>query len=412
MGLWYRRPTRMAKGARAEMLNQALIDRVSTDIGSALRRRPAHEARLAGVLRALSPYSPTIHAAAAEATATLTRRGSFDRCLYMACVRALAETNDRKTADLIGEALLAAEDAGGLSTLCAAAFVKEPSLAEPLARVATSRHPHVSFAAEIARASRGECDGTHLTAIAPKIKESHRISMCVDIFVPLSRGSYLPSHVTPALAVLRDAERHLGRWLVLAEVATHAQDPKPLLEAQEKAKNGPSSARSAWTLVGWALSGDQAPPSTRPTVELVARLSDRPSADRDTTFLFRLAAAGAPSARPMLEGAVKTLPIVDELGVRAAGFLLRDHERTDLRDALVTAAKTAKREDLRGMAMAMLWDAGEREVALSLAKPAQRSRSLPTAAWAGLVRLADEQKWEHPLVDEPTFRRLQWGWVE
>ena len=402
----------MAKGVRAEVLNKTLVDRVSTDIASALRRRPAHEQRLAGVIRALTPWSPTIHAAVAEATTTLIRRGSFDRCLFNACVRALAESNSKKTANLIGKALLATEDAGGLSTLCAAAFVAEPSLAEALARVATSRHPHIAFGAEIARAARGECDGTHLTAIAPKIKESHRISMCVEIFVPLSRGSYLPANVTPALAVLRDAERHLGRWLVLAEVATRADDPKPLQEAQEKAKNGPSSARSAWTLVAWSLAGGDPPPSTRPTVELVARLSDRPSADRDTTFLFRLAAAKAPSARPMLEGAVKTLPITDEAGVRASLFLLRDHERSDLRDALVAVAKTSKREDLRGMAMAALWDAGEREVALGLAKAAQRSRSLPTAAWAGLIRLADEQKWEHPVVDEPAFRRLQWGWVE
>jgi len=402
----------MAKGARAEVLNSALVDRVSADIGSALRRRPAHETRLAGVIRATTPLSPAIRAAVANATSTLIRRGSFDRCLYMACVRALAETSDKKAANLIGKALLSSEEAGGFSTLCAASFVKEPSLAEPLARIATSRHPHLSFAAEIARAARGECDGTHLTAIAPKIKESHRISMCVELFVPLSRGEFLPTNVTPALAVLRDAERHLGRWLVLAEVATHSKDPGPLLEAQEKAKNGPSSARSAWTLVAWALSRDATPPSTRPTVELVARLSDRPSADRDTTFLFRLAAGRAPSARPMLEGAVKSNPITDEVGVRAASFLLRDHGRTDLRDALVAVAKTAKREDLRGMAMAALWDAGEHEIAHGLAKSSIRSRSLPTAAWAALVEAASEQNWEHMLVDEPTFRRMQWGWIE
>ncbi|MFW5739197.1 MAG: hypothetical protein ACOC1F_02405 [Myxococcota bacterium] len=402
----------MAKGARAEMLNQALVDRVSADIGSALRRRPAHEPRLAGVIRALAPLSPAIQAAVADATATLIRRGSFDRHLYMGSIRALADSPHKKAASLVGNALLGAEDAGGLSTLCAAGFVKDGGLADALARVATSRHPHVAFAAEIARAARGECDGTHLMAIAPKIKESHRIAMCVEVFVPHSRAESLPSHVAPALTVLRDAERHLGRWLILAEVATRAQDPKPLLEAQEKAQNGPSSARSAWTLVAWALDGKNPPPPTRPTVELVARLSDRPSADRDTTFLFRLAAAGAPSARTMLEAAVKTMPIADEIGVRSACFLLRDHERRDLRDALVAVAKTAKREDLRGMAMAALWDAGHRDAALTLAKSAQRSRSLPTAAWAGLVRLAEEQNWDRLLVDEPTFRRLQWGWVE
>lgn len=402
----------MVIGAGDEVLGSTLVDRVSADIGSALRRRPAHERRLAGTIRATTPFSPTLREAVADATMTLIRRGSFDRCLYKACVRALAEGGGEEAASAVGMALQATEDAGGLATLSAASFVKNPSLAGPLAKVATSRHPHLAFAAEVARAARGECDGTHLTAIAPKIKESHRIAMCTDLFVPLSRGDHLPSNVTPALAVLRDAERHLGRWLVLAEVATRAGDSNPLRQAQEKAKNGPSSARSAWSLVRWALSKETAPPTTRPTVELIARLSDRPSADRDTTFLFRLAMAGAPSVRPMLENAVKNLPIAEEIGVRAAIFLLRDFGRTDLHDALVAAAKSAKREDLRGMAMAALWDAGHQDVALSLAASSLRSRSLPTAAWATFVQTANELGWKHMLVDEPTFRRLQWGWIE
>ncbi len=402
----------MANGASGELLNKALVDRVSADIGSALRRRPAHEPRLAGIVRTLTPHSTTLREAVTAGTETLIRRGSFDRCLFMACIRTLGELDEQRAGELVGKALLATEESGGFSTLCAASFVRGPVVAEPLAKVATSRHPHLAFVAEVARAARGECDGTHMTAIAPKIKESHRITMCVEVFVPLSRGDFLPPSVAPALAVLRDAERHLGRWLVLAEVATRAKDPGPLAEALDRAKEGPSSARAAWTLVAWALSGDPNPPTARPTVELVARLSDRPSADRDTTFLFRLAAARASTCRPMLEGTIKTLPLADDVAVRAAGFLVRDHDRKDLRDALVSTAKTSKREDLRGMAMAALWDAGERQLAVSLAKPASRSRSLPTAAWAGLVQAADEHKWEHMLVDEASFRRMQWGWIE
>src|SRR5690606_37108490 len=143
-----------------------------------------------------------------------------------------------------------------------------------------------------------ESNGAHLTAIAPMIKESHRISLCVDLFVPLARSAPIPVHVGPALGVLRGAERHLGRWLVLADVAVKAGDEGPLVEATQKAQIGPTSARAAWSLVAWALSETKAsidpnalpvpPPLTRPTVELVARLSDRPSADRDTTFLFRM----------------------------------------------------------------------------------------------------------------------------
>ena len=404
--------SRMAKGARADTVGRDVADRVEADIASALRRRPAHETKLAGVVRALCPHSAAIRNAVTEATATLVRRGSYARPLYQAAIRSVAESGSKRGATILGKALTSSEEAGGFATLCAASFNRDGSLAAPLAKVATSRHPHISFGAEIARSARGECDGTHLTAIAPKIKESHRITMCVEIFVPLSRGDYLPPSVAPALAVLRDAERHLGRWLVLAEVATRAQDPEPLLEAQGKARNGPGSARSAWTLVAWALSNGDEPPATRPTVELVARLSDRPSADRDTTFLFRLAAVGAASARPMLESLTKTGPLQDEVALRSACFLARDHGRQDLQAAILTCAKTAKRDDLRGLAIAALWDAGAHDQALSLAAGALRSRSLSTVAWAALVRAAEENHWEHALIDEASFRRIQWGWVE
>jgi hypothetical protein len=114
----------------------------------------------------------------------------------------------------------------------------------------------------------------------------------------------------------------------------------------------------------------------------------------------------------MLEASVKTLPLPDEVAIRAAGYLLRDHDRGDLREALIAAAKTSKREDLRGMAIAVLWDAGEREIAATLAQSALRSRSLPTAAWAALVHAAQQHHWEQQLVNEPSFRRMQWGWVE
>ena len=77
------------------------------------------------------------------------------------------------------------------------------------------------------------------------IKESHRIALCVELFVPLARSAPVPVHVGPALAVLRGAERHLGRWLVLADVAAKAGDLGPLEEAVSKSQVGPSSARSA-----------------------------------------------------------------------------------------------------------------------------------------------------------------------
>ncbi|MCU0693657.1 MAG: hypothetical protein MUF54_19895 [Polyangiaceae bacterium] len=402
----------MATGDQTEILGSDVVERVRSDIATALRRRPAHEVRLAGVVRALAPHSVGIRDGVRDAVEMLVRRGSYDRPLYVGLVRAMAESGTDGAAQLLAKAVAANEDAGGFATLSAACFEDGSELADALARVAASRHPHVAFAAEIARSARGESNGMHLTGIAPKIKEAHRISLCVELFLPLSRYHRLPTHVAPALRVLRDTERHLGRWLVLAEVATHANDPAPLEEATHRAKNGSSGARAAWSLVAWALSGSAEPPSTRPTVELVARLSDRPSADRDTTFLFRLAAARAPCARPMLESLTKTAPLTGEVGVRAASHLARDHGRADLLPAIESLAKVSKREDLRGMAIAALWDAGTRDRALDLARQAARSRSLPSAAWAALVRAAAEQAWAQPVIEEATFRRMQWGWLE
>ena len=402
----------VTKGDRLEVLGRDVVERIEAELSVALRRRPLNEAKLAGVIRALAPFSQGLRNAVAEATPMLVKRESFDRPLYNACIRSLADTDSKHAAPLLAKALLANDDAGGFPTLSASCFVREPILSAPLARLASTRHPHVAFAAELARAARGDSEGVHLVAIAPKIKESHRIALCVEVFVPLARAAKLPPSAAPAIAVLRDAERHLGRWLVLAEVATRAADPAPLTEARNKSKDGPSSARSAWALVAWSLSGDPAAPATRPTVELVARLSDRPSADRDTTFLFRLAAARSTAARPMLEGALKANPPADEVGVRAALYLLRDHARADLIPALEATARTAKREDLRGLAVAALWDAGSRELAIDLAEGALKSRSIQTAAWASLVIAAGSQKWDRPLIDEPTFRRIQWGWLE
>jgi hypothetical protein len=160
-----------------------------------------------------------------------------------------------------------------------------------------------------------------------------------------------------------------------------------------------------------------ASPATRPTVELVARLSDRPSADRDTTFLFRMARARAASCKPMLEALVKAAPLADEVAVRAASFLARDHGRADLRDALVECATTAKRDELRGLAVAALWDSGgpgARQRARDMADELVASRCLSSVAWGALVRAAHTRA-EDPdalVITETPFRWIQWGWLE
>jgi hypothetical protein len=345
-------------------------------------------------------------------------------------LRALAEAQDRQAASLLRLAL-AGDEAGGAAALSAACFSRDPELSPLLAKIAASRQSHLSFGAELARVARGESNGALLAQLAPMIKESHRISMCVELFVPLVRAMPVAKHVGPALSVLRGAERHLGRWLVLAEVAVKAGDLSPLEEARSRAASGPSSSRAAWSLVAWALAETDSsvrgaaappPPTTRPTLELIARLSDRPSADRDTTFLFRMARSGAASAKPMLETLVRSLPLGDETGLRAALYLARDRGRDDMREALAQAAAGCKREELRGMAAAALWDAcagsgDSSETMRARAKGAAdellSSRVVANMAWGALIRAASKSNANgEPLLAETPFRWIQWGWLE
>jgi hypothetical protein len=421
--------------ARAEILDKATRGRFEAELEIALKRKSGHEGKLGGALRAVALLSPALRARMTDAAATMVRRKSFARELYVACIRAVAEADDRHVAPLLRVAL-SCDDAGGNAALSAACFSTDAELGPILAKVAASRQSHLAFGAETARVVRGESNGAHLTSLAPMIKESHRISLCVDLFVPLARTGPHALRAAPALTVLRGAERHLGRWLVLAEVAAKSGDPTPLEEARAHGGVGPSSARAAWSLVGWALSqrtGLAVPkafsnggpwsgprgvaPETRPTVELVSRLSDRPSADRDTTFLFRMAQARVPSAKPMLEMLAKATPLSDEVAVRAALCLAKDYGRDDLRKALVEVASGPRREELRGLATAALWDLGIVDRARELASELSSSKIIGNVAWATLVRAASlrarpGEPHDSSVVSEIPFRWIQWGWLE
>lgn len=397
------------KSEQGELLGAEPVERLEAVVLAALRRKPAHEPQLTGALRALAPYSGRLIRLLGKVVETLVKRASFERPLYAGTVRALAEL-DPAAAALELERALAGDEAGGLPTLSAASLVSVARLADPLARVASSRHPHLAFAAEVARIARGESGGERISSLAPKIKESHRISLCVDVFVPLLRSPALPVAIAPALAVLRDAERHLGRWLVFGEIAARAGDPTPLEEARDRASSGPSSARAAWALVAWALAGEGDAPTARPTVEIVSRLSDRPSADRDPTFLYRLAEARVAVARPMLESLSRG-PLRTDVAIRSAMYLARDHGRDDLRTALGVLADSSKKDALRGIAAAALYDLGERERPAGLTEALVQSRQLCTSTWGALLRAAQAGGLDR-LVSEPTYRRVQLGWLE
>ncbi|MDP9033244.1 MAG: hypothetical protein M3O50_00425 [Myxococcota bacterium] len=417
--------------ARTELLEKSARMRFEQEVDAALKRRPSNEARLAGALRAVASLSPALRAAMGEATSVLIRRGTRQRELYASGLRALAEAQDRQAATLLRQAL-SGDDAGGPAALSASCFSREADLAPLLAKIAASRQSHLAFGAELARVARYESNGALLAQLAPMIKESHRIAMCVELFVPLTRANPVAVDVGPALSVLRGAERHLGRWLVLAEVAVMAGDTSPIDDARARIASGPSSSRAAWSLVAWALlvidavrRGAPLPeaPTARPTLELIARLSDRPSADRDTTFLFRMARRHVVSARPMLDGFARTLPLCDETSMRSAVYLALDHGRDDLREALADAAETGKREELRGLAAAALWDAcspgvGEcsakmRLRASNIAHDLIASRTVGNVAWGALILAAAKASGPAgPLVTETAFRWIQLGWLE
>lgn len=394
-----------------DALDGEIQARLRSDLRSALRRRPAQETRLAGAFRALAPISKGLEGDLIAALDTMVRRSSFERPLYAALVRSLAQGQNPAAADVIARAL-ASEESGGLPTLSAACFCRNPALNEALARAATSRHAHIAFAAEVARLARGDSDGAAVNSLAPKIKESHRIALCLELLVPLLAAPPLPRGIVPALAVLRGSERHLGRWLLLAEIGARAGDEACRAEAKTRAQTGPESARAAWALVTWALSPEGVSPNVRPTVELVARLSDRPSADKDPTFLFRFAAARAPSARPMLEALAKSTLLGDECAVRAMLHLCRDYGQERFREQLGVIARAPRKDALRGLAAAALYDVGERAPALQAAQELEKSRNLSAIGWRALLLAREAARLSGAVVTELSYRRIQLGWVE
>jgi hypothetical protein len=399
----------MTRAERTDVIDGEAVSRLAADLRAAMRRRPAQEARLAGVLRALAPHSASLCDGLVEAFELMVRRGSFERPLYGAVARAVAELADRRSTPSFKKAL-ETEESGSLVTLSASCRTTDPALADALAKVARSRHAHLAFAGETARIARGESSGAHVVSLAPKIKESHRIALCLELFLPLTWSRPLAPAIGPALTVLREAERHLGRWLILAEVAARAGDKSPFVEASKRANVGPQSSRAAWAMVAWALSLDAPPPTTRPTLELVARLSDRPSADRDTTFLFRMARQKVPAARPMLEAMTKG-PLGDESSLRAASHLVRDYGDPRPLELLRVAASSPRHEAVRGLAAAALFDAGEQELARSLTKTLLASRHLSSLAWGALIQSAHLRS-SHEIASEPMVRRIQFGWSE
>lgn len=408
----------MQKGSGTSAL-VAVERRLGAEVESALKKRGPTEGKVAGVARALAPHSAAVRTQLLAVAKELGKQEGFDRELFGAALRTLAEVGEKRVGPIVASALKT-EEHGGLAALSAACFLEDGGIGPSLARAAASTKTQIAFAAEVARLCRGEPTGSRLASLAPRIKEAHRIALCIDLFLPLSLHLERVevkacAGVAEAIHVLCGSERHLGRWLVMAEVAHRGKDARPLREAVERTTTGPDSSRAAWSLVAWALEPGRGTGATRPTSELVARLSHRPSADRDTSFLFRLADAKIEAARPMLEALVRTRPLGDDVALRAAAALTQSYERSAFARDTIDAAERSERPELRGLAAAVLWDLGERPRAVAVADGLATSDDLTALGWAALVHAAagaPAARQPARLVREPAFRRIHWGWVE
>jgi len=112
----------------------------------------------------------------------------------------------------------------------------------------------------------------------------------------------------------------------------------------------------------------------------------------------------------MLEALTKG-PLGDESSLRAALHLVRDYGDPRPLELLRVAASSPRHEAVRGLAAAVLFDAGEQELALSLSKPLLASRHLSSLAWGALIQSAHLRS-SHEIATEPVVRRIQFGWSE
>lgn len=388
---------------RSSTGDHATVARLARDVTAAITRRTAAEAKLAGAVRVLGPFLPELSAALSDACARLLRRKSSARPLFVAGVGALL-TAGHEDGPSLAEMGLAASDEVPLGLCAAAAQSSAPELEEVLARLSSGRHAHLAYGAELARVARGASRGARLGEIGPRLRESSRVALINEVIVPLVGGPKLVATVAPGLAILRNAERHLGRWLVIAELAHRAGDLGPLEEAESRSRSGPSSTRVSWSLLAWALRGGPAP-KVRPTFDLLARLSDRPTAQKDMTFLHRLGGARSPEAAALLESMIGDRPLAELDAVRAARALALGYDHGTARDRLIEAAES-KREAVRGPATAALYDLGEKARATELAEPLAAARAVGSFAWGALVRLAVGGRVSGPLLTEPVARAL------
>ncbi len=141
-------------------------------------------------------------------------------------------------------------------------------------------------------------------------------------------------------------------------------------------------------------------------------MSDRPSADKDTTFLFRLAEAGVSSARHMLENLAKGSSLANEPAVRAALHLAREYGETRFREQLMDAARgrSANICAVSPLPRSSIWATARRRVESPTSS--ERAASSPRSRGRGSCARESQGYTSGQLVTEPNYRRVQLGWVE
>ena len=419
--------------ARTELLDKATRVRFESEIDAALKRRPAAEAKLAGAVRAdrgPQPRAPGVarggHGGAHPAWRAPARA---------LCVRAPG----------------AGRGAG-------------PAGRGPLAPGAVGRRGRGSGRAERGvllarpRALAAPRQGRGESPVAPRVRGRARARGARRVQRRAPRAARAddqgePPHLDVRRALRAPRARDAGRQARGAgalRASRRRAPPRSLARAGRggRARGRPHAARRGpgprrvrpvelasgvvARRVGSvgdrrarsAASAPPPPPTTRPTLELIARLSDRPSADRDTTFLFRMARAGAPSARPMLETLVQRLcrwPTRRASGPRCTSRAIEAATTCAARSPRPPSAASAKSfaawprprsGTRRRPARARARRACGRKRATSPRSSCRRASSRTRPGARSSAPPPRATRTGQSVLTETPFRWIQWGWLE
>ncbi len=362
-------------------LEQRCVERLTASLKASLKRRSTTECRVAGALAVVAPHCQALLDEVATGVDVLLSRRQIERPLFKAGLHALLVARAPQADELLCRSLAFTEDP---QLLVSARGVKSPRLAAPLQHIATTGRAQAAFCAELARACRGESRGARLVEVATRMKEADRLRLLDSLLVLSDPAKAMPASVWPALRILRDAERHVGRWLAWAELGGASSLDESLRVARQRAQQSSRGSLAAWQLACWALSGKKDDLPVRvPSLSQLDRLNGRSGCRGGAAFVFRLARHDAAYVRPRLE---ELLTRDDEcIGVRARVHLARAGDESSL-DWMTRTARGRGPGSVRALCIAGLFDATGKPG--SAPADLSRSKALQPAVWLGLVALA------------------------